>query len=331
MPLVTTNGVGIVTNLTINHPYSSIDGNYWTDTNTVVLSGKWYTGQNVNTIAANLVNEEAFGSLFDTDGLGRVTSISAINSFTASQNSFNASATASLIELLNFSSSLDVTYATDAQLAYSASVLQSNIDTKLNTSSFNDYTASTAATQSVFSSSVATSFSQSYAYINSVSSSVSQSILSLSSSISASDNVINGRINTLSSFTGSYATTGSNAFVGNQIISSSITITGSAYGNVFSASITSNTASIDLSVANFFTLALPNGVNTIINITNPKPGTTAILEITNNGIATASFNANVKQQIFNNYEPTSGSAVDLLSIISLSTSSIYVANSLNFV
>ena len=259
------------------------------------------------------------------------TSISAINSFTASQNSFNASATASLIELLNFSSSLDVTYATDAQLAYSASVLQSNIDTKLNTSSFNDYTASTAATQSVFSSSVATSFSQSYAYINSVSSSVSQSILSLSSSISASDNVINGRINTLSSFTGSYATTGSNAFVGNQIISSSITITGSAYGNVFSASITSNTASIDLSVANFFTLALPNGVNTRINITNPKPGTTAILEITNNGIATASFNANVKQQRFNNYEPTSGSAVDLLSIISLSTSSIYVANSLNFV
>ena len=78
-------------------------------------------------------------------------------------------------------------------------------------------------------------------------------------------------------------------------------------------------------------MALPNGVNTRINITNPKPGTTAILEITNNGIATASFNANVKQQIFNNYEPTSGSAVDLLSIISLSTSSIYVANSLNFV
>ena len=77
--LVTTNGIGIVTNLTINHPYSSIDGNYWTDTNTVVLSGKWYTGQNVNTIAANLVNEEAFGSLFDTDSLGRVTSISAIN------------------------------------------------------------------------------------------------------------------------------------------------------------------------------------------------------------------------------------------------------------
>lgn len=124
----------------------------------------------------------------------------------------------------------------------------------------------------------------------------------------------------------------SNAFVeGSLNVSSSLSITGSAYGNVFSASIASNTASIDLSVANFFTLALPNGVNTRINITNPRPGTTAILEITNNGIATASFNSNVKQQRFNNYEPTSGSAVDLLSIISLSTSSIYVANSLNFV
>lgn len=77
--LVTTNGVGVVTNLTINHPYSSIDGNYWTDTNTVVLSGKWYIGQNVNTLATNLVNVEAFGTLFDTDELGRVTSLSAIN------------------------------------------------------------------------------------------------------------------------------------------------------------------------------------------------------------------------------------------------------------
>lgn len=250
------------------------------------------------------------------------TSISALNSYTASQNSFNASATASLVELLNLSSSLSGGYATQGELDQSASVLQANIDTKLNTSSFNSYTQS-------FSQSVATSFSQSYAYIDSVSSSVSQS-----------DNLINGRINTLSSFTSSYAlalftssyaTTGSNTFVGNQIISSSITITGSAFGNVFSASIVSNTASIDLSVANFFTLALPNGVNTRINITNPKPGTTAILEITNNGIATASFNSNVKQQSFNNYEPTSGSGVDLLSIISLSTSSIYVANSLNFV
>jgi hypothetical protein len=111
-----------------------------------------------------------------------------------------------------------------------------------------------------------------------------------------------------------------------------VEITGSAAGNVFSASIVSSTASIDLNVSNFFKLELPNGVNTNINILNPKPGTTAIIEITNNGIPSASFSSNVKQQRFNAYAPTSGSStVDLLSVISLTTSSVYVANSLNFV
>lgn len=56
-------------------------------------------------------------------------SISALNSYTASQNSFNASATASLVELLNLSSSLSGGYATQGELDYSSSVLQTNIDT----------------------------------------------------------------------------------------------------------------------------------------------------------------------------------------------------------
>jgi hypothetical protein len=119
---------------------------------------------------------------------------------------------------------------------------------------------------------------------------------------------------------------------GSTTITGSLTLTGSAAGNVFSASIVSNTASIDLNVSNFFQLTLPDGVNTNINILNPKPGTTAIIEITNTGIPSASFSSNVKQQRFNDYLPSSGSAtVDLLSVISLTTSSVYVANSLNFV
>jgi hypothetical protein len=65
-----------------------------------------------------------------------------INAFTASQNSFNASATASISELLALSSSLSGGYATQGELDQSASVLQANIDTKLNTSSFNSFTSS---------------------------------------------------------------------------------------------------------------------------------------------------------------------------------------------
>jgi hypothetical protein len=108
-------------------------------------------------------------------------SSNAFNTFSASQNSFNLSATASLVELLNLSSSLSGGYATQGELDQSASVLQANIDTKLNTSSFNDYTSSNDA-----------------------------------------------KVNSLISFTGSYATTGSNSFNGNQIITGSVTISGSA-------------------------------------------------------------------------------------------------------
>lgn len=119
--------------------------------------------------------------------------------------------------------------------------------TKLNTSSFNDYTASTAATQSVFSASVATSISQSsYTFTQfsasqnifnaSITSSV-QELLDLSSSLSggyatqgeldAVSASLKQNINTLSSFTASYATTGSNTFYGTQNTFGDVLISGS--------------------------------------------------------------------------------------------------------
>jgi len=70
-------------------------------------------------------------------------SINNINAFTASQQSFNASATASIVELLNLSSSLSGGFVTEGELAAATASLITQIDTKLNTSSFNAYTAST--------------------------------------------------------------------------------------------------------------------------------------------------------------------------------------------
>jgi hypothetical protein len=82
------------------------------------------------------------------------TSFSASNAtftqFSASQNNFNLSATASLVELLNLSSSLSGGYATQGELDQSASVLQANIDTKTNTSSFNEFSASQYVSNSYF-------------------------------------------------------------------------------------------------------------------------------------------------------------------------------------
>jgi hypothetical protein len=101
---------------------------------------------------------------------------------------------------------------------------------------------------------------------------------------------------------------------------------------VFSASIVSSTASIDLSKANFFTLALPNASTTNINIINPQPGTTALIQITNTGIPSASFSSNVKQSQYNNYQPTSGSTtIDLLSISAFDTTTVFVTKATNFI
>ena len=70
-------------------------------------------------------------------------SISNLNQFTASQIPFNNSATASIVQLLSFSSSLSGGFATQGELDAVSTSLDNNINTKLNTSSFNSYTAST--------------------------------------------------------------------------------------------------------------------------------------------------------------------------------------------
>jgi hypothetical protein len=322
---------------------------------------------------------------------------SSLSAFTSSQTIWNASATASIQELLNLSSSLSGGYATQGELDQSSSVLQANIDTKLNTSSFNAYTQSTAASQSLFSSSVATSFSQS-----------------------------NANISLLSSFTGSYATTGSNTFVGDQYISNgvlqvatypqtgktwfaptaieavgtqsvayeqfvdgggydafnvvttldngtefrdlpsdtfvlntwlkipqntgnnpkpimtrgleitgstnitgSLIITGSAYGNVISMSVVSNTASMDLSISNFFTLGLTSGQNTRIEPTNILPGETINLLISQPSIGSGSvsYPSTFKFASGLPYSASLNSAsVDIMTFITFNTGSIYAAS-----
>ena len=241
------------------------------------------------------------------------TNSASVNVSLSNVNSFTASTINSLDALNTFTASLNATYATDAELTLTASVLQSNINTKLNTSSFDSFSAS-----------VATDFSSSKAYTDS-------SILSLSSSISSSDavsnNALNGRINTLSLFTGSYATTGSNTLIGNQSISGSFILTGSVYSNVISASIVSSTASIDLSKGNFFTVTLPTSSNTHILVENVSAGQSALLEITTTGTAaTASFSTNVYQPSASFYVPTNAAGNDILTFSSFASNKVYLAS-----
>lgn len=107
-------------------------------------------------------------------------------------------------------------------------------------------------------------------------------------------------------------------------------ITGSVNGNVVSASIASNTSSIDFSLGNFYT-SLVSG-STRFNITNPKPGQTVNLLLTTAGVATASFSSNVRQVSGSVYTPTSGSGRnDILTFISWDGTSVYLANVKNLI
>ena len=227
------------------------------------------------------------------------TSVSNLNAYTASQNTFNSSITASVGQLLALSSSLSGGYATQGELDASSSTLQANINTKLNTSSFNDYTASQTG------------------------------LNTFTSSINSYTGSNNTKWATIGLLTGSYATTGSNSFIGNQNISGSLTITGSAYGNAVSVSIVSNTASVDLTKGNYFTLLIAS--NTNINVINPQPCVTATLIINTAGATTASFSSNVKQSSGSVYVPSNSGSIDILSFTAVTTSSVFVIPAYSFV
>ena len=125
--------------------------------------------------------------------------------------------------------------------------------------------------------------------------------------------------------TGSLNITGSITQVGIQIV------TGSTRGNVTALSITTNTASMDLSVGNFFTLQLVSGSNTHINPSNILPGQTSILTLSTTGSATVSWPSSVKQPSGSAYIPTTTAGIDIVTLASVDSSTLYVVNVKNMI
>lgn len=124
--------------------------------------------------------------------------------------------------------------------------------------------------------------------------------------------------------TGFLIDSGSNTF-----IEGSLTITGSVYGNVTASSIISQTASIDLSVANYFTLTLSGSAN--INVINPRPGITATLVINTDTNATSSFSSNVKQPSGSLYVASPSGNVDIISFTAVNSTTVYAFPAQSFV
>jgi hypothetical protein len=323
---------------------------------------------NVNGLIAdiNVLNDPSKlnTSSFNAYTASTNSSLDNLNAFTASQTNWNASATASIVQLLSFSSSLDATYATDAQLAAVSASLNNSINTKLDTSSFNSFTqsvatagyATTGSNTFVGNQTINNGFSLTLATLKSatsagmiISSSGGLGIARLgagggqqaeflgqvtavgamsASSFTGLGNLttystsVDTRLDNLEILTASFATTGSNDFKATQII------TGSVRGNVNALSITSNTASMDLSLSNFFTLSLVSGSSTHLTATNIRPGQTINLLITQSNPASGSltYNSTIKFPAGNGYVATQASASkDIITFITFDSSTIYAA------
>lgn len=138
------------------------------------------------------------------------------------------------------------------------------------------------------------------------------------------------RWNNLSAQSSSFATTGSNSFLGNQritgstTVTGSVTITGSAYGNVVPLSIVSSTASMDMSAGNFFTLTLPSSSTTHIVPTNIRPGLTTSLRITTAQSSTVTFAPSILEPQFFDYTASAGAnKTDILTFVAFDNSIVY--------
>jgi hypothetical protein len=114
-------------------------------------------------------------------------------------------------------------------------------------------------------------------------------------------------------------------------VNQDVVITGSVRGNVSALSISSNTASMDLSNGNFYTLQLVSGSDTLINPSNILPGQTINLRINTTGSATVSFPSTVKQVSGSAYVPTTTTSTDIVTFISFDTGSLFLSNVKNLV
>ena len=144
-----------------------------------------------------------------------------------------------------------------------------------------------------------------------------------------------GRI-TATSFTGSLQGTSSwatNSLTASYVdsLNQTLIITGSTQGNTVALSITSNTASLNLSLASFYTLQLVQGTNIYINPSNFKPGQSSMLLVSTTGSATVSFPSFVKQPSGSSYIPTTTTGTDILTFASLDNTNLYLVNVKNLI
>ena len=144
---------------------------------------------------------------------------------------------------------------------------------------------------------------------------------------------VNGRTTTVS--TGSFGGGGAAfPFTGSAQVTGSLGITGSMSGFVNTLSVASSTASVNFNDGNMFTITLPTGSVTHITPTNIRRGQTCNIQISQAASATTgsvTFSPNVLFAGGNDYQVTAtGSAIDLLTFVSLDGTNVLGTSIKNF-
>jgi hypothetical protein len=340
-----TNGSGIVLNPGVSNGLPNIaEGNAWVG--------------NVDGVPT-AVATSSFGG-------GGSTDISALNSFTASQEALNTtfattgSNTFEGEQTINgtFTASLEEGYAwvgdsTGTTVAVATSSFGGGGSTDI--SALNSFTAS----QEVLNTTFATTGSNTFDGDQTISGSIAFGVENFYVSGANSGSFISNITDTYTSSTpikyvttldsASYAAlaTGStfspdtlyvvsgalsipNVTEGNIVVTGSITITGSAYGNVNTLTVTSATASMDMRAANFFVLTLPTGSTTHLDATNVGLGQTVSLLVKQATTATGSlvFSPEFKFPTGSRYAATpTGSAQDIITFVTFNSTSEVFATS----
>lgn len=134
--------------------------------------------------------------------------------------------------------------------------------------------------------------------------------------------------------TSSFGGGGAFPFTGNAQISGSLGVTGSMSGFVNTLSVASSTASVNFNDGNMFTITLPTGSVTHITPTNIRRGQTCNIQISQASSATTgsvTFSPNVLFAGGNDYQVTAtGSAIDLLTFVSLDGTNVLGTSIKNF-
>jgi hypothetical protein len=336
-----TNDVTIVGTLNVNRIVTTIESS-----SVIFSSGSNQLGDEVSDVqifsgSVYVPNEHYLkGNLVDTDT--RINS-KLESSWTSSVFlPFSSSVASELVNIVQ--DALPSSWTGSVFLPFSTSVderlvAQENFSSSLTfdfttTTQFNTYTQSTdtrITDLENFSSSLDNDFVSEVEF-SSFSSSNDTTITNLSSSISTTDVNQDSRIDVLSSFTGSYATTGSNTFVGSQTINSTLnvsgssTFTGKVTGNVTSDSTIGGVINLDLTQGNFFDITLASGSNTF-TADGITPGMTVIvrLNLPSSGYSTLTFDTSSFQfpRTFQPLASDTANGVDILTFVSFDSNYLY--------